>query len=204
MTHDRRQEDEVVEPMVMSDRLIYAAAFAGAFAVELRHMPEAIGYDEVQLRAWQEQAAIAAARQALGTVLGLRAAELVIDQRIEALPEGVEDRQEAFLLGYAIEAFRAGDDGEDSYVCDGQCEGMDEDEDEDDEDEDPVVLSQEEQTIVQDVERTLGIPLRFDRVEGPPGHSCECETCEQVCEHREEIVQTVAMLNKVRSGQHDA
>jgi hypothetical protein len=209
-------------PMAFGDKLVYAAAFAGAFATELRHRPEEIDeQDEAALRGWQSAAAVNAARHALGAVIGLKLAEMRLGEMLDAETLDDEDMMEAVLSEQTIASFRAeGGDRDADLACpyerDGQCGGApecatcehggageaDDDQDDGDEDMGEGVLSLDEQMIAQEVEQVVGQPLRFERVVGPAGLTCECETCEKECKHREAIMRAVAMMRKVRNGGH--
>jgi hypothetical protein len=197
-------------PMAFGDKLVYAAAFAGAFAAELRHRSEEVNeQDEAVLRGWQSVAAVNAARHALGTVIGLKLAEMRLGEMLDTETLDDEDMMEAVLSEQTIASFRAeGEDRDGDLACPCEYGGADEvDDDQDDGDEDmgEGLLSLDEQTIAREVEQAVGQPLRFERVVGPAGLTCECETCEKECKYREAIMRAVAMMRKVRNGgQHDA
>jgi hypothetical protein len=222
MTSERVAPRDAVQPMEMGDKLVFAAAFAAAFAEACRDYsrgyPE--GLPEEDVGRWQRAAAFAAAKQAFGATVGLKLAEISAAEQAEAADAGSVEATGAVLIAKVIEAYRAGFDVEGGvdcdYACDGMCGGAPEcmtceyGEDEDDvagEDEevvDPADLSPEEQAIIADAERTLGMPLNMVRTDGEGGHACVCSTCEKECEHRDQMLQAMAMLNKVRSGHHDA
>lgn len=194
--------------MKRHEKWIFASAFAGALQ-EQRKKPfegdsedDPMGYD-----AWLARTAVEAARIASEAAGALRTADIAIGL-LEAVAEDTTQPERAAAahekwveldtVHHSIQEYCSAFEDEDEDYED--CE----DDEDDDEDEERGQLSLEEQAIVAEVERTVGVPLHFERVVGPPGHRCECETCERPCDHREEMLQAVAMLNKVRSGQHDA
>jgi hypothetical protein len=212
-------------PMALGDKLVYAAAFAGAFAVELRHRPAEINeQDEAALRDWQSLAAVKAARHALGAVIGLKMAETGLGAMLDAETLDAEDMLEAVVNEQMIASFRAEGGGCDEdlacpYERDGQCGGplecatcehggadeADDDQDDGDEDMGEGLLSLDEQTIAREVAQAVGQPLCFERVVGLARLICMCETCEKECKYREAIMRAVAMMRKVcNGGQHDA
>lgn len=213
MTRDH--EKASVEPMAMGDKLVFAAAFAAAFIEYSKDHPAIEGpdaIDEANLGRWQREAAFAAAKRAFGVTVGLKLAEISAAEQVEAADVGSAEANGAALVAHVIEAYRAGFDAEGvdcPYACDGMCgespECMTCEYGEDDEEVvDPADLSLAEQAVLADAERALGGHLRMVRTDGDPGHACACETCDKECEHRVKMTQTIAMLNKVRDGQHDA
>lgn len=215
MTCDHEKHGASVEPMAMGDKLIFAAAFAAAFAEACKHYPAIEGshaIDEADLGRWKREAAFAAAKQAFGVAIGLKLAEISAAEQVEAADEGSEEAKVATLVAHVIEAYRAGFDPEGvdcPYARDGMCGGSPEcmtcECGEDDEEVvDPADLSLAEQAVLADAERAFGGPMRMVHTDGDPGHACACETCDKECEHRTKMTQTIAMLNKVRDGQHDA
>jgi hypothetical protein len=154
----------------MDDKLIFAAAFAGALQAERKHAFEVTveddpdGHDE-----WLMRTSVVAAVAAVETVDALYIAYRAINQlevvaQDTAHPEQAAVAHERWValdwIHHAIEAYREGFEDEDEvedceYACDGTC-----------------------------------------------GNSHECMTCEG--DDRAKITQSVALIKKMRDGQHDA